>query len=180
MSKNRHTSRRPAQPSALLLRLIARVTGWLKEFLARWNPLRKARKVVADFRRIHFETLEPRLLMSADLFPAASSMAYAYGPQQPVAAERSMLADPQSQSSGHAVALSVSASATQTATVTDADGTVITVTVSGAGALELLAQGNGYALNMSGTTVDSVVTLTASGGNGKAQLTGIKIGRAHV
>ncbi len=170
----RRFTRRAPRPSDLLMRLLARIGGWLRAWLARWNPLRRARRVAEQVSRMHFETLEPRLLLSADLMPAAGT-ALAYGPQQSVTVERSMLDDTASAASGREQLLDVSAGAIGTATVTDADGTVITASINGAGVLELIAQGAGYALNVSGTDRASVLTLTAQGGDGKAVLSAIDV-----
>ena len=171
----RRVGRQAARPSPLLLRLISRLGAWLRAWWARWNPVQRARRAAADLRRIHFESLEPRLLMSADLMPAAQALPLDYGPQPAVAAERSMLADSSSAggSGAREMPLAVAVGATGVASVTDADGTVISASISGPGALELLSQGAGYALNISGTDSTSIVTLTAVGGDGKALLTAI-------
>ncbi|MBC7726372.1 MAG: LEPR-XLL domain-containing protein, partial [Microbacteriaceae bacterium] len=169
------TSRNVRKPSALLLKLVARITGWLQRLLARWYPSRikaTVRAAVADFSRMHFETLEPRLLMSGDLIPAVVPSAV-YGPQfQFLQAETSTLSDP---AAHRAMPLAVGAAATPSATATDADGTVITVTLTGPGSVELLAQGAGYALSVTGSTAASSLLLTATGGDGRVRLTDIQV-----
>ena len=70
-----HQGPPPARPSALLLTLVRRSTrlwlGWLQE---RWERLRQSLRQClahhdAALERPRFETLEPKLLLSAELMP---------------------------------------------------------------------------------------------------------------
>jgi hypothetical protein len=68
-----HPPRRgPRRCSPLLVRLLARLHGWLHDCLRRWQAQRAAAH--AQPARVYFEALEPRLLLSADL--AAGSLSY--------------------------------------------------------------------------------------------------------
>ena len=69
-------ARRHPQPSRLLLAMMQRMQSWLGGLLARlgrWFKSRRERLAEAA-RSMSFELLEPRVLMSADLFPAAVGM----------------------------------------------------------------------------------------------------------
>ena len=98
---SRSEQRRHPKPSRLLMALMHRMQGWLSALLSRlggWLKTRRARLAEAA-RSMSFELLEPRVLMSADLFPAASvGMAGAMhfsGYEDPSGntSERSMLQD---------------------------------------------------------------------------------------
>ena len=184
---SRSEQRRHPKPSRLLMALMHRMQGWLSALLSRlggWLKTRRARLAEAA-RSMSFELLEPRVLMSADLFPAASvGMAGAmhfsgYADPSGNTSERSMLQDegvsthaggsgpvsgfisgPVSvvlgSSLGSAHILATPTAATTT--VTDGDGTVVTATVTGGGLVDLSAQGGGYLLTVTGTTAASVLT----------------------
>lgn len=68
-----HPPRRgPRRCSSLLVRLLARLHGWLHDCLRSWQAQRAAAHVQPA--RVYFEALEPRLLLSADL--VAGSLSY--------------------------------------------------------------------------------------------------------
>ncbi len=193
-------------PSRLLRALLARVDSWLGGLLSRfhgWLQARRGRRPEAGVRGFKLETLEPRVLMSADLMPAAlpqaSPLQAAFtalhnaqqsaaatggqagpqqmGPQQPGSAVQAGFV-PSNPATGAVLASALAAPTANTSTVTDNDGTQATASISGEGLVSLTAQDGGYALMVTGTNADSVLTLSTSGGDGRLRLTGIEVSAA--
>ncbi|HMV59529.1 MAG TPA: LEPR-XLL domain-containing protein, partial [Nitrospira sp.] len=146
--------------SRLLLRLLARWDDWLKSWWQRrwaalqaWRASRSA-KIRETRIQLVIEPLEPRVLMSADLGIAAAV------------------------SSQVTVAQTYTASSQPSINLTpliDADGTQISLDLTGPGTAQLVEEGAGYALRVDGSDLTTQITLKASGGDGKALLTGIQI-----
>jgi hypothetical protein len=186
--RRRLGARPPARPSRLLLALMARVDGWLGRLLRRfsgWLQARRDRKrrAATPVRGFRLETLEPRLLMSADLMPAPlPQMSPAMGAFSSLASERSMIDGPDVTASvmlppapeGHRSSI-LAAPTANTSTVIDGDGTEITASIAGEGLVSLTAQDGGFVLAVTGSNASSVLNLSATGGDGRARLTGIDV-----
>lgn len=158
-SRSHHPARR-ALPSELLLRLVSRVSGWLSGWwkrrmagLKNWRAARQADH--AQAQRMHFEALEPRLLMSADLNPV------------PLAEQYPAVADLQQ------VLQRIQALTVALNQVVDGDGTTASVSLTGPGSAQLLAQAGGFQLILTGTDATSKLSLVTSGGDGRITLSGI-------
>ena len=138
------SQRRQATPSRLLLALMARVNGWLSTWLQGWWARRKAawRKVAEPAQRPHFEALEPRILMSADLVLGAQFQTAL----TPV--EQSNFIQTQALNLSLATPLGI-----------DVDGTQVSVSFNGPGSAALQAQGSGYLFTLSGTDASTSVWL---------------------
>ncbi|MBL8422817.1 MAG: LEPR-XLL domain-containing protein, partial [Candidatus Accumulibacter phosphatis] len=162
---HRHTPRRvtrhpAARPSALLMRLLAPIDGWLRawwqrrvEAFQQWR--RRSNPARPDTgQRLTFETLEPRVLLSAEINPAAQALL--------TASSASLF----------------TASSEPTINLTplvDADGTAVSLDISGPGTAQLAADGDGFALRVANSDATTQITLRASGGDGRIVLTGIDV-----
>ena len=154
-----HPARHVARPTALLLALVRRARWlWLDGFEARWTALRervrawRAARWAAVAERPQFETLEPKLLLSADLMPLDHAVPQSVVRQIEVATPSSAL-----ETANMERAMAVASVAP-------------TVTVTGPGTGALVAQGGGYLLQLSGTTAATGVSL---GSANQVLLTGI-------
>ncbi|MCG2592459.1 Ig-like domain-containing protein, partial [Ramlibacter sp. XY19] len=142
-----------AVPSHLLLVLVNRCSFQLFRWLgARWAAFQRWRKARSQEQSTHmeFEALEPRVLLSGDFAPAVADSAAA-GPNQ---VQR--LAEPP------AINLLLAA-----------DVAAATVQVTGAGSAQLVDQGAGLGLMLTGTNADSIVTLQPRTAGSHVLLTGI-------
>ena len=161
------------RPAALLLALVRRASRfWLDWLAARWSALREWRADRARARafraeqgvRTALESLEPRLLLSADLMPTDSGVGLAadsrlVGPSVADAAVAAAAGSPLTElPQAHA-----SATAPVPAT---------TLNLSGPGAGVLLAREGGYVLQLQGTSAATTISLTVEQG-GQTRLLGI-------
>ena len=121
--------------------------------LKNWRAARQADH--AQAQRMHFEALEPRLLMSADLNPV------------PLAEQYPAVADLQQ------VLQRIQALTVALNQVVDGDGTTASVSLTGPGSAQLLAQAGGFQLILTGTDATSKLSLVTSGGDGRITLSGI-------
>ena len=143
-------TRPAARPSALLLALVRRARwmwlSWLEaKWAAAWAELRqwRARRNTTRVDRPVLEALEPKLLLSAELMPLDQAALVVVERQIDVpAAQTAATAVP----TVHPLAVTVVVA-------------VPTVTVTGPGTGQLVAQGGGYALQLSGTSSASSVSL---------------------
>ena len=153
-----------AKPSELLLKLVRRAgwlwVGWLQR---RWSALQAWRSERAAARRQSaarsdrpvIETLEPKLLLSAELVGPGAELAVHRQAALPV----SMVPDAANYGlAGMARAQAVSAAPT--------------VTLTGPGSADLITQGSGYQLQLSGTSAATSVAVSGSDG-GRIGLSGI-------
>jgi len=122
------------------------VSNWWHKVSARWSRhWRAARAEQAQVRGgIHFESLEPRILMSADLLPAAGAPVQ----QQSVA----VAADP-----------ALTAAGFTSGTFADANGVQAFVSITGQGSAAFTKAGDGYQISVSGTDASSHVVLNVLG-----------------
>ena len=165
-SRRAQHGRMSAKPSALLLALLRRSRWlWLGWFEARWQAhqnWRVARRTPRADRPM-LESLEPKLLLSADLMPADHAV-------MPVIERQVDLPTPRSAAdtvaSAHPLALRATILATPAATAAPS------VTITGPGTGQLVAQGTGFLLQLSGTTSASGVSIVNPAG-GQLALTGI-------
>ncbi len=139
-----------ARPGRLLLALVARARwlwlGWLEAKWAAFQQWRQRRQAAAAHVRPErpvIETLEPRLLLSAELMPLDAA-------PQPVVQR---LAEPPASSSADDVAM-------RAHILTTAPVAAPTVTLTGPGSAQVVAQGSAWLLQLSGTTAASTVALT--------------------
>ena len=139
-------TRSPARASALLLALVRRARWmWLSWLEGKWDSLRKwrAQRRATRVDRPMLETLEPKLLLSAELMPL--------DPATMVVVERQIDA-PVAQTAAtavptvHPLAASVAVAAP-------------TVTVTGPGTGQIVADGAGYVLQLTGTSSATSVAL---------------------
>ena len=154
-----------ARPSALLMQLVARARWlWLAGLERAWQALRQWRQArwearaakAADwaFRLSHkLETLEPKLLLSADLMPLDAG---------PAGALDSRLVQDAPTDVGTARAQAVVPAAAVTPSVN----------LTGAGQAQVVAQDGGFLLQLNGTDTSTVVSLSTSDGS-RVALTGI-------
>ncbi|NML45874.1 phosphatase PAP2 family protein [Ramlibacter sp. G-1-2-2] len=113
---------------ALMRRCPSFISGWIR---AHWSALQRWRAARSHDAPVHmeFEALEPRLLLSADLQPAAAGAVQSQLQAQPVAIDLTLAAAPAS------------------------------VQVTGAGSAKLTPQGSGFTLTVTGTDANSTVLL---------------------
>ena len=144
-------ARRVARPGALLLALVRRARWlWLGWFEARWTALRerahawRAARRATPAERPQFETLEPKLLLSADLMPLDQAVPQTVVRQIEVATPTRAL-----ETANMMRAMAVASVAP-------------TVAVTGPGTGALVAQGGGYLLQLSGTTAATGVSLSSA------------------
>ena len=114
-------------------------------------------------RRILFETLEQRLLLSGYVMPVADAIA---APSANGADELVLAAEV----NATPTVILGAVSAGQPLTVTDADGTQVTFTLSGAGAGEVSSSDEGFDVNVTGSSAASALAVTTAGGDGRAEL----------
>ena len=157
-------TRSPARASALLLALVRRARwmwlGWLE---GKWDGLRKwrAQRRAARVDRPMLEALEPKLLLSAELMPLdQAAMVVVQRYIDVPAAQTAATAVP----TVHPLAVSASAAAP-------------TVTVTGPGSGQLVADGAGYLLQLTGTSSATSVALVNPNSSPVA-LTGISANSA--
>jgi hypothetical protein len=149
-----------SRPSALLQHLMARIDGWLMGWFKRrldafrlWRS--RPRELVRESRsQLGFEALEPRVLLSADLNPGVQAVAAA--------------------STSQTFSASTQPSINLTPLI-DADGTQVSLDITGPGTAQLIADGAGFTLQLSGSDTSTRITLRASGGDGRVGLTGIAV-----
>ena len=177
-------ARPTAQPSALLLALVRRARwlwlGWLEAKWAgieRWRAERAERRAAAMVAarrpaRATFETLEPRLLLSAELMPvdlvgppAVMGMVDASPQAPPQGLPQALPQVPSFTVEGTVRALAVSASIAPS------------VSLTGPGSGQLVAQGSGYQLLLQGTSAATSVAVVVSG-DGRLALTGLSANSA--
>lgn len=169
-------ARPAAQPSALLLALVRRSRwlwlGWLEAKWAgiqRWRAERVERRASARAaaqrpERATFETLEPKLLLSAELMPVDLV--------GPPAVMRMIDSAPQTLPQAQNLALAGSSRA-----LADSASIAPAVTLTGPGTGQLVAQGGGYKLQLQGTSAATSVAVVVSGG-GRLALTGLSANSA--
>ena len=153
---------RRARPSALLMRLVARLGGWLQAWWERQRQAWRAwRTRGAALTRMHFEALEPRVLMSAE---GALVM-----PPQPESAQVDTTTQRSGLSTDNARIPPVGGADTLpgpgTASVTPAaqEGTLATVLLTGPGTATLTEDAGRLQLTLLGTSAQTSVQLVASG-----------------
>ena len=187
--------RGPRRISALLLKLVQRASRlWLWDWLRRsarrlrtWQ--RRQSNYAATAHRALLETLEPRLLLSADLVPAAAgAMAHFQHHDQQHDQQRfervlaqddvGVLSRPASLASDTPRRTALAAGA-EVAAATATAATAASVILSGPGTGQLLLQNNGsYTLQLDGTSTLTQVSLDITGGNGRITLSSITAGNA--
>ena len=157
-AKARRRTRTRVQPSALLLALVRRSDWlWLRWLVARWEMFRtwratrQARRAAALSMQgnpsFKIESLEPRLLLSADLAPGAPSLQTF---DQNVTAYEGLATPNGSADRGPTMKIAAAVP-------------LPSIQVSGPGAAEVQALSDGgYTLRLSGTTSASSVTLTGT------------------
>src|SRR5262245_25906520 len=128
----------------------------------RWERER-ARRLRLLPRRMVFEALEARVLLSADLNPAAVE------PAAPVAEGCATYFILPEATAVPAIVLGPVTEG-QPLTVADGDGTQVTFTLSGAGTAEVSSSSDGFDVNVTGGTGASALTVTTAGGDGRAEL----------
>jgi hypothetical protein len=187
MTTRRHSRFTTAQPSRLLRALLLHVNRWLGQWFQRqrshWRRWR-AESAQAP-QGLRFETLEPRLLMSADWLPRVAADAFAFAPVLPgqeLAAERSTIEREQAAKPdaipdakpGEKLPDADAAPIFQTlggATNGAAPVAVsVSVVISGPGSAELVLQEGRYNLTLSNTTGASQVQLLVTGAPGRILL----------
>ncbi|MDH3460829.1 MAG: Ig-like domain-containing protein, partial [Burkholderiaceae bacterium] len=188
--KKSSTVRKPKQASALLLALVARISGWLGRWMRRWSeaPAKlcsasgSARAVAAQWEALRSGASRWKAARAARKVDAAAHTARAhFEPFEPrilMSADlvlgaqlQSTLTNAELNSFIQTQALNINL----TTLATDADGTEVSVAfTTGPGSAELEAQGDGYLLKLSGTDATTELTLNANGGDGKVKLTGIE------
>ncbi|MEY4764304.1 MAG: hypothetical protein RI907_977, partial [Pseudomonadota bacterium] len=160
---------RQPRPSALLLALVARAAhgwwAWWRARLATWHAWRARRQAAAKASLARadgfqaFETLEPRLLLSADLNLAAAGTLPVVDPLAGTSIQRTV-------DGPHMHATAVPSQATASVQVLGPGQATLTADASGA-----------YSLQLTGTTALSLVTLNVSD-NTHIQLSQISVSGA--
>ncbi|MEO8859558.1 MAG: Ig-like domain-containing protein, partial [Burkholderiaceae bacterium] len=158
--------RRAAKPSRLLLSLVARLHPWMRRWWAnRWQSWRSWSRRGTTPARMHFESFEPRILMSADLSPVALT---------PTSVEQNIVTPAASSDPGLSVnRLSLGAATGGLSSFTDADGTTATVQINGPGTGSFEDNSGVFTLHIDGSTAATTVRLLTSGGDGRVVLGGV-------
>jgi membrane-associated phospholipid phosphatase len=160
MNSNRRSTRPTARPSRLLTALLTGITQWLRRWWAsKARAWRAWRQRVEEPVRLHFETMEPRLLMSADLMPGATREHLEDDPHQGPTERLAIEPDPDS-ARAHASAVGTNAVS-------------VTANISGPGTANIVEENGRYVLTLTGTTTASQVSLVVTGTQDRIALGGV-------
>ena len=163
--------------SRLLAGLLQRIGGWVRDYarriaaaLKRWATPPRAP------RNFQFEPLEARVLLSADLL--CGGVLLPGGPPPVVAPAddcKHVDIDFPSDEAALAVAQHVIDAASPALTLTDADGTRFTLALTGPGKVAIIQDATSYRVHVSGSSINTELSMVAEGGDGRVSMTGITV-----